>query len=539
MRIGLAQINPTVGDIARNADKIIDLIERARARRVDVIVFPELALSGYPPEDLLLKKAFLKANRKHLARVVKAARSIFAVVGFPEYDKEGTYNAAALIYNGRLLDTYRKAALPNYGVFDEKRYFSPGKKIPIAPFGKGLKMGVCVCEDIWKPHGAHKIAVSSGGANLIINISSSPYHAGKILQRQKLLKQRAVENKAFIAYCNSVGGQDELVFDGGSLIYGPRGTLLARARQFEEDLLITDLDIKRPKNSVGRQEKLLPQLAEIERALITGLRDYIRKNGFEKAVLGLSGGIDSALTAYLLREALGGDSVVAVSMPSSYSSRATKKDAEKLAKNLGVRFMTLPINKVYKTHLAELKRVFGSGPGGIAEENLQARIRGNTLMALSNKFKWIVVTTGNKSETSVGYCTLYGDTAGGFAALKDVPKTLVYRLSEHINKKEGFDIIPRSIIKRAPTAELRHGQRDRDTLPPYHVLDRILDAYIEKDRPVGSIIRSGIRKNVTMKVISMVDSSEYKRRQSPPGVKITPRAFGRDRRMPIVNRWKG
>jgi NAD+ synthase (glutamine-hydrolysing) len=539
LRVALAQINTTVGDIEKNSDKIIDYILKARDRRADVVVFPELALSGYPPEDLLLKEAFLKANRTCLKDIIRASESIFTIVGFSDYDKKGVYNAAALIYDKRLIGVYRKIILPNYGVFDERRYFWPGEKILIAPFGKAINIGTCICEDMWHPLGPHRAAALSGKANLIINISSSPYHTGKILERQRLLKDRAIKNKVFVCYCNSIGGQDELVFDGGSLIYSPGGRLLARAKQFEEDLVITDLNFKKAQKSFGRVEKLLDPIGEIYSALVLGLRDYVHKNGFTKVVLGLSGGIDSALTALISREALGRDNVIALSMPSKFSSSQTKRDTKRLAKNLGVKLITLPIGKVYRTYLSTLSRSLKGKKRDVTEENLQARIRGNMLMAFSNKFGWLVVTTGNKSEISVGYCTLYGDMAGGFAVLKDLPKTMVYKLAKYINKREGRGLIPRSIIKRAPTAELRFRQKDGDTLPPYPILDKILDAYIEKDKSRKDIIRIGFGKNLVNKVISMVDRNEYKRRQSPPGVKITPKAFGKDRRMPIVNRWRG
>ncbi|MFH1752633.1 MAG: NAD+ synthase [Candidatus Omnitrophota bacterium] len=539
LRIALSQINTTVGDIDANADKIIGFIDKARKSGVDIIVFPELALSGYPPEDLLLKRNFLKKNRIALNRIRAASRSIFAIVGFPDFGKEGVFNAAALIYDRKILDIYRKMILPNYGVFDERRYFYPGESIPIAPFGRGIKMGVSICEDIWHPMGPHRIAALSGGANLIINLSASPYHSGKIKERQKLLRERATKNKAFVCYCNSVGGQDELVFDGGSLIYGPKGSLIARARQFEEAFVIADLDFKSHKRSSGRVEKLADPSEEMYSALVLGLRDYVRKNGFGKVVLGLSGGIDSALTAAIARDALGRENVVAISMPSQFSSTATKRDVRILADNLKIRLITLPIEKIYKTYLRSLKKAFKGMRPNVAEENLQARVRGNLLMALSNKFGWLVVTTGNKSEISVGYCTLYGDMAGGFAVLKDVLKTSVYKLAGYINKREGSCVIPLSVIKRAPTAELRPGQKDRDALPPYPVLDKILDAYVEEDSSREDIIKKGFKRSLVNKIISMVDNNEYKRRQSPPGVKITPKAFGRDRRMPIVNRWRG
>ncbi|MEE8360085.1 MAG: NAD+ synthase [Candidatus Omnitrophota bacterium] len=539
LRIALAQVNTTVGDIDRNTGKIIESIDRAKNRGADIVVFPELALSGYPPEDLLLKKNFLKKNRDSLNKIRNASRSIFVIVGFPDLAKGEVSNAAALIYDRKLLDIYRKMILPNYGVFDERRYFYPGESIPVAPFGKGIKMSVSICEDIWHPLGPHRIAVLCGGANLIINLSSSPYHAGKIKERQRILKDCAIKNKAFVCYCNSIGGQDELVFDGGSLIYGPKGHLIARARQFEEGLLIADLDFKSPRNIAGKIEKLLDPTEEIYSALVLGLKDYTHKNDFKKVVLGLSGGIDSALTAVIACDALGKKNVVAVSMPSRFSSFATKRDARILARNLEIELIDLPIDNIHKAHLSTLKRAFKGKRPGVAEENLQARIRGNILMALSNKFGWLVVTTGNKSEISVGYCTLYGDMAGGFAVLKDVPKTTVYTLARYISKKYSSNTIPLSIIKRAPTAELRARQKDQDTLPPYKTLDSILDAYIEGDSSREDIVRMGFNRALVNQVISMVDKNEYKRRQAPPGVKITPKAFGRDRRMPIVNRWQG
>ncbi|NQT05963.1 MAG: NAD+ synthase [Candidatus Omnitrophica bacterium] len=537
MRIAIAQINSTVGDIKGNSEKIISSILKARREYSDIVIFPELAISGYPPEDLLLKKAFLKDAKGYLKCIIDASRSIFAVVGFPDHDKKGVYNAAALIYDGKLIDIYRKIKLPNYGVFDERRYFTPGTQIPIIPFADGTKATVGICEDIWHPLGPHRTAKRKGGAGIIINISASPYHAGKILERQKMLRKRAVENRAFVCYCNLVGGQDELVFDGGSLIYGPDGRLVARARQFEEDMLIADLDISKPKNSISRVEAPQRPIAQIHSALALGLRDYVRKNDFKKVVLGLSGGIDSAVSAAIACEALGRKNVTAVSMPSRYTSSATKADAKRLANNLGIKLITIPVNSIYKSYISSLKKIFSGKSPDITEENLQARIRGNTLMALSNKFGWLVITTGNKSEVSVGYCTLYGDTAGGFGVIKDVPKTLVYKLALYINKRAGKSLIPKTTIKRAPTAELKPGQKDRDILPPYSILDKILNAYIEKDSSREKIMGLGYGKQTVRKVISMVDKNEYKRRQSPPGVKITPKAFGRDRRMPIVNKF--
>lgn len=539
LRIALAQVNTTVGDIERNSNKIVNQISRARKKGADIVVFPELALSGYPPEDLLLKRAFIKRNKDYLTRIVSASRSIMVIAGLPDIDKESIFNGAAIIYDKKLIDIYHKIILPNYGVFDERRYFSPGNEILIAPFGNKIRICASICEDIWHPSGPHSIAVSEKKANLIINISASPYHSGRIFERQKMLKTRAVKNKTFVAYCNAVGGQDELVFDGGSLVYGPNGKLIARAKQFEEDLLICDLDFKKAQESSGRIERPLSSLSEVYSALVIGLRDYVRKNGFKKVVLGLSGGIDSALTAAIACDALGRENVVALSMPSKFSSLGTKNDTKRVAKNLGIELVSLPINGIYSTYLSSLEKGFRDRETDTTEENLQARIRGNILMALSNKYGWLVVTTGNKSEISVGYCTLYGDMAGGFAVIKDVPKMMVYKLAGYVNKKARYNIIPQSVIKRYPSAELRPDQKDQDTLPPYSILDRVLDAYIEKDRSRDDLIKMGFSKKTVNKIISMVDKNEYKRRQSPPGVKITPKAFGRDRRMPIVNRWRG
>ena len=537
MRLAIAQINATVGAVRANADKIINYILKAQDGRADIVIFPELALCGYPPEDLLFKESFLSDNRTHLRRVIDASRNIFTVVGFPEYKGGARYNAAALIYNKNLIGIYRKITLPNYGVFDEKRYFKSGNEVPVIPFTEGARLSVNICEDIWHPQGPQKIAASLGKAKIIINISASPFHAGKMLQREKMLKERAVRNSVFVCYCNLVGGQDELIFDGGSLMVGPNGDVIARAKQFEEDLLIADLDTKSSKKSIGRKERPLVLHEEVYSALGLGLRDYVVKNNFKKVVLGLSGGIDSALAAAISCDSLGRENVIGLSMPSKFTSKGTKRVTRKLAENLGIRLITLPIGRVYKTYMAVFKQMFEGRKRDITEENLQARIRGNILMAFSNKFGWLVVTTGNKSEISVGYCTIYGDMAGGFAVIKDIPKTMVYKLARLVNRKAGFDLIPNFIIDRAPTAELKYGQKDRDVLPPYSMLDGILDAYVEKDKSKEDIVRLGFNKKIVDKVISMVDKNEYKRRQSPPGVKIRPKAFGRDRRMPIVNKF--
>lgn len=568
LRICLAQINMAVGGLEGNADKIITYIERARSLNSDIVVFPELALSGYPPEDLLLKPDFIRENRKYLGKIIKASKSILSIVGFPYMSGRKIYNSAAMIYDGRLAGVYNKVFLPNYSVFDEKRYFAAGEHCPVAVFGRDVSVGVNICEDIWYPEGPQRTQALLGGAGVIINISSSPYYAQKIKAREDMLAKRAKENSAFVFYCNSVGGQDALVFDGGSSVFDYNGRLLARGRQFEEDLVAVDVDIEKlkhrkkpavshgisfclPKSSIkpirlggvtdkenvfpGKIEKRLPYLDEIYAALAAGIRDYIRKNNFRKVVLGLSGGIDSALVAVLAVDALGKENVVALTMPSMYSTSGTKRDAEKVARNLGIKLISVPINGVYKKYLDLLKPYFKGHKPGVAEENIQARIRGNILMAFSNKFGWLVFNTGNKSEIGTGYCTLYGDMTGGFAVLKDVSKTLVYALSRHRNGKKAKPVIPESIFLRAPSAELRKNQKDQDVLPPYPLLDKILDLYVEKNKSLGEIVGRKIDKRIAKKVILMVDKNEYKRRQTPVGIKITPRAFGKDRRMPITN----
>ncbi|MEW6008756.1 MAG: NAD+ synthase [Candidatus Omnitrophota bacterium] len=562
LRITLAQINSAVGDINGNCQKIINCINKAKTFKSDLIVFPELALSGYPPEDLLLRPKFIQTNRQYLEEVIKATDSIFAIVGFPYFYKYKLFNAAAIIYQKKLIGVYKKMHLPNYGVFDEMRYFKPGDKALVLEFSKGLKIGVNICEDIWQEKGPAQIQSQAGKAKIIINISSSPYFAQKLALRQNLLSKRAKENRCFIAYCNLVGGQDELVFDGASMVFDAKGKLIAQAKQFQEDLLTVDIDIAsltsatrsfrknlpleyvnirakindKPNTFFSRKEKTLGRLEEIYAALVLGLKDYCGKNGFRQVVLGLSGGIDSALVVTIAVDALDRDNVVAISMPSMYSSEGTKSDAKKIADNLGIKLHIIPIDSLYKEYLASLRKPFAKTKSNIAEENIQARIRGNILMAFSNKFGSLVVTTGNKSELSTGYCTLYGDTAGGFAILKDVPKTLVYKLARFRNKIE--EVIPESIFKRAPSAELKRNQTDQDTLPAYSTLDAIIDLYIEKDKSISDIIKRGFNKNLVKRTASMIDKSEYKRRQYAVGVKITPKAFGRDRRMPITNMFK-
>ena len=573
LRIGLCQINTTVGDIEGNTRKILDYIALGKKMRADLLAFPEMAVTGYPPEDLLLMTKFIETNLKAVNRIAKATSSITAIVGFVGKDGD-IFNSAALLHNGKLIDVYSKIYLPNYGVFDEDRYFQVGKENFIFTL-KSTPIGLSICEDLWYPGDPIRTQTLYGGAELIINISSSPYHAGKSVFREKMISTRASDNAAIIAYCNLVGGQDELVFDGGSLIFDQRGDLMIRGKQFEEDLVLADLDMEavfrmrlhdprirrdrsadeekglRKINLPGqshsmrkkppipkRDSKPLDRLTEIYTALVLGTGDYIRKNGFKTVLIGLSGGIDSALTAAIAVDALGKKGVVGVAMPSQYSSKESLEDAKLLAKNLGIRFLTVPITEVFQAYLKTLSPSFKGLKPDVTEENIQARVRGNILMALSNKFGWLVLTTGNKSEMSVGYCTLYGDMAGGFAVLKDVPKTLVYELAKLRNKKEGGAIIPKNVLMKPPSAELRPNQKDEDSLPPYPTLDPILQAYVEEDKGLEDIAKMGFKESMIKEVIQMVDRNEYKRRQSPPGIKITHRALGKDRRLPVTNKYR-
>ncbi len=561
IRLSLAQINSTVGDLPGNLEKVLDHARRAREEGADLVLFPELCLSGYPPEDLLLQPRFTADNAAALEKAAKTLpRGLAALVGFAEGAPGRLYNAAALVLDGRVRAVYRKQRLPNYGVFDEQRYFVAGRK-PLLFRVRDVTAGVTVCEDIWVPRGP-ALQAARAGARLVLNLSASPYHAGKSSERLKTLKDRVRETGAAFAYCNAVGGQDELVFDGGSLVLDGRNRLLARAPQFEEALLTVDLDLPAarkpprgalalslpaappaplspPSRTSALRAEPLPELEEIYTALVTGTRDYLRKNGFQKAVIGLSGGIDSSLVACVAADALGKDNVTGVTLPSKFNSTETRSDARLLAENLGIAFHSVPIQGIVDECLKALKPLFGDRPPDIAEENLQARVRGLLLMALSNKFGWMVLTTGNKSETSVGYCTLYGDTAGGFAVIKDIPKTLVYRLCEWRNEKAARAPIPRSVFDRPPTAELRPHQTDQDSLPPYDLLDRIIALYVEQDRDLSDIAKRGVPPETAARTLRLIDASEHKRRQAPPGVKITPRAFGRDRRMPLTNKYKG
>ncbi|MFQ5342430.1 MAG: NAD+ synthase, partial [Anaerolineae bacterium] len=574
--------------------RILDYLDRARARQADVVVFPELAVPGYPPEDLLLKPDFIEANQRSLQEIAGQVHDITTIVGFVDRDEEDIYNAAAVLHAGQVVAVYHKMFLPNYGVFDEYRYFGTGTE-PLNLRLNGAVIGVNICEDIWNPAGPMEIQALEG-AQVIVNLSSSPYYAGKIQSRQRMLATRAADNIAIVCYCNLVGGQDELVFDGASLIFDQEGELIARGKQFEEDLIVADLDLnavfrqrlrdpRRRQNLVlspvegllawrldpstggvlslskgsGRrmpaarevsldiqadpdrpairppQPALLGRTEEIYAALVLGTRDYVHKNGFREAVIGLSGGIDSSMTAVIAAEALGPENVTGVSMPSRYTSDASLEDARTLARNLGIHFLEIPIDDTFQAYLDMLAGAFAGTERGVAEENVQARIRGNILMALSNKFGWLVLTTGNKSEMSVGYATLYGDMAGGFAVIKDVPKMVVYELARMRNARG--QVIPRRVLERAPTAELRENQTDQDTLPPYEVLDSILEAYVEEDRSFREIVALDFDAATVSKVLQMVDRNEYKRRQAPPGVKITERAFGRDRRLPITNQY--
>jgi NAD+ synthase (glutamine-hydrolysing) len=553
VRLAIAQINCTVGDLAGNARKVAEYLAKAEELGADIVSFPELTITGYPPEDLLLKPAFIKDNIDMLHKTAKSVGETVAVIGFVDRKGSDIYNAAAVIYRGKIAGTSYKMFLPNYGVFDEKRYFKPASSQSVFRMGEAV-FGVNICEDIWHKEGS--VAMQAAlGANLIVNINSSPYYAGKIREREDVVRYQAKKNSVLVSYTNLVGGQDELVFDGQSMVVSPSGEVIARAAAFKEELLVVDVEMpakhkissKSIPVSADMSRSGKPEISkhtarpmtseeEVYKALVLGLRDYVTKNGFKEVVIGLSGGIDSSIVAALAVDALGKDKVVGVFMPTRYSSEASANDAKKLSENLGIRFMTISIEQLFKLYTMSLDPKFSGSGKDKTEENLQARIRGNMLMALSNKFGWMVLTTGNKSEMSTGYATLYGDMAGGFAVIKDVPKTLVYKLAKYRNSVSF--VIPESVLTKEPTAELRPDQKDRDTLPSYDLLDRILKAYIEEDKTASEIVKAGFNKEVVEKVVGMVDSSEYKRRQSPPGIKITPKAFGRDRRMPIVNKYR-
>ncbi|HEY6541500.1 MAG TPA: NAD+ synthase [Ktedonobacteraceae bacterium] len=578
LRVALAQINVTVGDLEGNKQKILAAMQQASQAGAHIVCLPELALAGYPPEDLLLKPGFVDANLRALQELIEASRAfagLTSVIGFVDRDHD-IYNAAAVVHEGKLYGVYHKHYLPNYGVFDENRYFQAGREAPLFLIN-GVHVGVNICEDVWYPTGPMTMQAQAG-AEVIININGSPYYAGKEIFRQQMLATRAADNTVIVVYDNMVGGQDELVFDGGSMVFDEQGALIARAPEFAETLLIVDLDTasvfrtrlhdprrrqerlqapdgyvpkivvsEAPTNAVQEQAARKPapiapkmgRLQEIYSALVLCTGDYVRKSGFKKVVIALSGGIDSSLTAAIAVDALGAENVLGVSMPSGYSSEGSRTDARDLADNLGMEMWTIPIEETFRASLKMLAPALGEGDLGLTAENLQARIRGNTLMAISNKLGYIVLTTGNKSEMATGYCTLYGDMAGGFAVLKDVLKTLLYELSVYRNSLGERPVIPPPVIEKPPSAELRPDQKDTDSLPPYDVLDPILRAYAEEDRTLDEMLAMGFDRQTVERVMRLVDSSEYKRRQAPPGVKITTRAFGRDRRLPITNHYHG
>ena len=569
IRVALCQCNLPVGDLDGNLDRIRALVGRAVDQGADLTVFPELAVTGYPPEDLLLNPRFADAAAAGVRELARSLTDTVVVVGLPELG-EDLHNAAAVLADNAIVAIYRKHFLPNYAVFDEQRYFASGDDALVIDLD-GVRIGVTICEDLWYPGGPGQWAAVGGGAELIVNLSGSPYHRGKGLERERMLAQRAADYCCFVAFCNAVGGQDELVFDGHSLVIDPTGEVVARGAQFEEDLLVVDLDVvgatrrrlhdprwrqsmdaghgqvrsvrvsraSRPRVTLAPRataSSLLEPDAEVYRALTLGTADYFRKNGFRHAVLGLSGGIDSALALAVAADALGADAVTALSMPSRYTADMNREDGSTLAATLGVALIELPIGDLTTAYDGTLAGPFANTEPNVAEENLQARIRGNLLMALSNKFGWLVLTTGNKSEMSVGYATLYGDMAGGFAILKDVLKTWVYRLARWRNR--GTEVIPIRIIEKPPTAELRENQLDTDSLPPYDTLDPILEAYVEEDRSPDDIEHLGFDPALVSRIVTMVDRAEYKRRQAAPGVRISTRAFGRDRRLPITNRYR-
>jgi NAD+ synthase (glutamine-hydrolysing) len=531
MRLALAQIDPVVGDLDGNRDLILARIEEARSAGADLVVLPELAVTGYPPEDLLLRPGFVRAARASVEQIASETREIVALVGAPLLDHE-LFNACAICADGTVTGWAKKWHLPNYGVFDEKRYFASGSELALVEIA-GTKVGITICEDMWIP-GPPTTELATAGAGLIVNLSASPFHIGRAQEREGIFASRARESGVRVALCNAVGGQDELIFDGHSLFIESDGTVLARAPGFEEALLVVDLE--RPEDAP--LAPLGDDLEQMRQALDLGLRDYVRKNGFGEIVVGLSGGIDSAVTAALAVDALGPECVHCVSMPSRYSSEETRTDARLLAENLGCDFRELPIEPIVEAYTDVLAEPFAGREPDLAEENLQARIRGTLLMALSNKFGWLLVATGNKSELSVGYATLYGDMAGGFALLKDVFKTDVFRLARHLNERAGRELVPQSTIDRPPSAELREDQRDEDSLPPYSELDRVLEAYVEEDRTLEELSAEGFDPEVVARAVGLIDRSEYKRRQAPPGVRLRPKAFGRDRRTPITNRWR-
>ncbi|MBN2410089.1 NAD+ synthase [candidate division KSB1 bacterium] len=575
LRVALAQYNFTVGDLNGNRELVLRGINKAKTSGCDLVIFPELCLTGYPPEDLLLSRQFVKDQLTALQNIQEQVNETACILGFVDLKEGNIYNAAAVLYSGSLKGVYHKIQLPNYSVFDEERYFEAGNE-PLVLTINGVRIGISICEDIWIKDSVPEAEVFCGGAEVLVNISASPYYIGKFQERFELIKTQAKRNRAFVMYNNLFGGQDELVFDGQSLIVNEHGELLASGWAFAEDFLICDIDVNEiralrdsdnqfisdskgfnnPFKSI-KQVQIQHTLSaktdpfpkpvkrpqfneadEVYNALLLGLRDYVRKNGFQQVVFGLSGGIDSALVAAIASDALGSKNVHCITMPTRYSSSGSVDDSVLLANNLGIDLLKLPIENIFQSYLSLLEPVFKDLPFGLAEENLQARIRGTLVMALSNKYNWMALATGNKSEVSVGYCTIYGDMVGGFAPLKDVSKMWVYRLSRRRNERAGYDLIPQSIIDKIPSAELRPDQKDEDSLPPYHILDIILELYVEDNKSINEIKAEGIDRQMIKDVIRLVDNSEFKRRQAAPGIKITPRAFGKDRRMPVTNRYR-
>ncbi len=566
LRVAAAQLDLVVGDLEHNAAKILDAYEQAERAGCDLVAFPELAVTGYPPEDLLLRPSFVSQSVEALEKLAARTGRAAAVIGFPEPDRD-LYNSAAVCAQGKVIGVYRKHLLPNYSVFDEARYFEPSTQDgPLFVIG-GVRVAISICEDAWSPAGPI-LTQAAGGAELVVNINASPYYAGRLRERAQMLATRAADASVPLVYVNLVGGQDELVFDGASMVFGEDGHLVARAKQFVEDLLVIDLDVrpafrKRARDPRGRVhraplpevhvsdrqlvagrgparvEPLLDPVREVYEALVLGTRDYATKNGFSDVLVGLSGGIDSSLVATVAADALGPEHVTGVLMPSRFSSHGSVADALTLADRLGIRTLTVPIEPAHAAFLEMLAHPFADTEPGLAEENLQARVRGTILMTLSNKFGWLVLTTGNKSEMATGYSTLYGDMAGGFAVIKDVPKTLVYALARDRNERAGRDLVPAEVLDKPPSAELRPGQRDSDSLPPYEVLDPIVEGYVEADKSVADLEAEGHDPEIARAVARLVDRNEYKRRQAPPGVRVSPKAFGKDRRLPITSRWPG
>jgi NAD+ synthase (glutamine-hydrolysing) len=568
IRIAACQLDTVVGDLDGNAERVLAALDEAEAAGCDVAVFPELAIPGYPPEDLLLKPRFVADNRAALEKVAARTGRCAAVVGFVDAGRD-LFNAAAVCAHGSVLGTYRKRLLPNYAVFDEQRYFAAPSEPPVLFLIGGVRVGVSICEDAWSPTGPIAEA-AAGGAELVLNLNASPYYAGRVAERERMLATRAADAACALVYVNQVGGQDELMFDGASLVFDADGRITARAAQFREQVLVVDVEVrpvfrKRLLDPRGRASspalavvevtaqaaahdgpppgptfvEPLDPVAEVYEALVLGTRDYVVKNGFTDVVVGLSGGVDSSLVATIAADALGPDHVHGVAMPSRFSSDGSTADAATLAANLGIDLRTVPIEPAHDALLAMLAPTFAGRQEDITEENLQSRIRGVVLMALSNKFGWLVLTTGNKSEMAVGYSTLYGDTAGGFAVIKDVPKTLVYDLCRHRNRKAGHELVPEAVLTKPPSAELRPDQRDDQSLPPYDVLDPVLEAYVEGDLTAAELVDAGFDADLVHRVVRLVDLSEYKRRQTPPGVRVTPKAFGKDRRLPITNHYRG